>query len=113
MVSDYLRARGYEVTVARNGHLALEYAFDTRPDIILMDGYMPGLNGIDAIKVLRDHPITAPVPILAVTAHAMAGDREKMLEAGATDYLSKPFTLRALSAKVAQMLQPKLSHHPE
>ena len=104
LVSDYLRARGYEVTVARNGHLAVELAFETRPDIILMDGHMPGMNGIDAIRLLRGHPITAPVPILAVTAQAMTGDREKMLEAGASDYLSKPFTLRALAAKVAQLL---------
>ncbi len=113
MVSDYLRGRGYEVTIARNGHLAVELAFETRPDIILMDGHMPGMNGIDAIKLLRDHPITAPVPILAVTAQAMAGDREKLLEAGATDYLSKPFTLRALTAKVAQLLHAKPTAHPE
>jgi len=113
MVSDYLRARGYEVTVARNGHLAVEHTFETRPDIILMDSHMPGMNGIDAIKLLRGHPITAPVPILAVTAQAMTGDREKLLAAGATDYLSKPFTLRALTAKIAQLLNPKPTAHPE
>ncbi len=113
MVTDYLRARGYDVTLARNGRMALEYAFETRPDIILMDGHMPGMNGIDAIKLLREHPITAEVPILAVTAQAMAGDREKMLKAGATDYLSKPFTLRALAAKVAQLLRAQPTDHPE
>ena len=113
MVTDYLRARGYEVVLARNGRMALEHAFETRPDIILMDGRMPGMNGIDAIKLLREHPITAAVPILAVTAQAMAGDREKMLKAGATDYLSKPFTLRALAAKVAQLLLARSTDLPE
>ncbi len=107
LVTDYLRARGFGVTVARNGYLALEHAFEIRPDIILMDCRMPGINGIDAIKILREHPMTAHVPILAVTANAMAGDREQMLAAGATDYLSKPFTLRALSTKIAQLLLPK------
>jgi len=113
MVRDYLRARGYDVTVARNGHLALECAFEMRPDIVLMDVHMPGMNGIDAIRLLRDHPLTASVPILAVTAQAMAGDREKVLAAGACDYLSKPFTLRDLAAKVALMLKTKTIANPE
>ena len=105
MVRDYLRSRGYGVTVARHGRLALEYAFDCRPDIILMDVHMPGMNGLDAIGLLRGHPLTAAVPILAVTAQAMVGDREKVLALGASDYLSKPFTLRSLAGKIAGMLQ--------
>jgi CheY-like chemotaxis protein len=107
------RSSGYDVTVARNGHLALECAFEVRPDIILMDVHMPGMNGIDAIRLLRDHPLTVAVPILAVTAQAMAGDREKVLAVGATDYLSKPFTLRDLAAKVALMLKAQATADPE
>ncbi len=113
VVRDYLRARGYDVTVARNGYLALECAFEVRPDIILMDVHMPGMNGIDAIRLLRDHPLTVAVPILAVTAQAMPGDREKVLAAGANDYLSKPFTLRDLAARVALMLKAETTANPE
>ncbi|NJP06795.1 MAG: response regulator [Chloroflexaceae bacterium] len=102
---DYLDARGYRVLVARNGLEAVTYAAEHQPALILMDIQMPKLDGLEAIRRIRAHPQGHAIPIIAVTALAMKGDRERCLEAGANEYLSKPVRLKALVTMIEQHLQ--------
>ena len=95
-LSDYLVAQGYEVIVALDGLEAVESARQNRPDIVLMDVQMPVLDGLEATRRIRSNPDLAEIPIIAMTALAMPGDRERCLAAGATDYISKPVDLSEL-----------------
>jgi PAS domain S-box-containing protein len=104
LLSDYLWARGYWVTVARNGQEALDRAREAPPAVILMDIQMPGMHGLEAIQRLRAEPILAEVPVIAVTALAMPGDRERCLAAGANEYLSKPFPMSAMMRLIEVLL---------
>jgi CheY-like chemotaxis protein len=97
LVRDFLQSRGYRVIVARDGAKAIEQAGAERPDIILMDVRLPGMTGLEATRRLRDNPALASVPIIALTALAMPGDKERCLEAGMSDYLSKPIRLEELA----------------
>ncbi len=109
VLQDYLRGKGYAVTVARNGGEALAAAVEEQADIILMDIQMPGMDGLEATRRLRAHAETRDVPIIALTALAMPGDRERCLEAGATDYLAKPLNLRSVLA----VIEARLGHTPQ
>ena len=103
LASKILRASGYEVLAARDGQEAVAVALHEDPDLILMDLSLPGLNGWEATRQIRARAVRA-MPVLALTAHAMVGDREQALAAGCTDYLSKPYKPAELRAKVAQLL---------
>lgn len=103
-VADYLAFKGYHVEVAHTGQEALEFCQGNTPELILMDIQMPGMSGIEAIQLLRQRPPTAVTPIFAVTALVMAGDRERCLEAGANEYLSKPLHMRGLLETIQQYL---------
>jgi PAS domain S-box-containing protein len=105
-VTSYLQAKGYYCVIAQNGQEAINLARIHHPQLILMDIQMPEMDGITATKQIRNEPILADIPIIALTALAMTGDREKCLEAGANDYLSKPYQLKYL-AKVIQDLIAK------
>ncbi len=95
-LSSYLASNGYQVVVARNGAAALERASDAAPDLILMDIQLPGIDGLETIRRIRSDATLAAIPIIALTALAMPGDRERCLAAGADDYLSKPVSLKGL-----------------
>ena len=95
---------GYEVIVAHDGIEAIEKAEATEPAVILMDVQMPALNGLDAIARLRENPRFAVTPIIALTALAMPGDRERCLLAGASEYMSKPVRLKDLRQMLDQFL---------
>jgi two-component system, cell cycle response regulator DivK len=99
-----LERSGYEVIEAEDGEMAVERARSGRPDLILLDLQMPKLDGYAALALLRGDPEFARTPVLALTASAMRGDREKILEAGFTDYLSKPAGTEALREAVARLL---------
>ncbi|NTW97498.1 MAG: response regulator, partial [Oscillochloris sp.] len=89
-IEDYLHAKGYQVVVAHNGREALERADESPPDVILMDIQMPEMDGLEAIRRLRAMPDCAATPVIALTALAMPGDRERCFTAGASEYMTKP-----------------------
>jgi PAS domain S-box-containing protein len=96
MLATYLRIKGCEVLTARNGLEAISLAKDRLPDVILMDVQMPEMDGLEATRRLRADPVLRVTPIIALTALAMTGDRERCLDAGMDDYLSKPVGLKEL-----------------
>jgi CheY-like chemotaxis protein len=96
LFQDYLQVQGFQVVVARNGSEAIERAQAEKPDLILMDLQMPGMDGLEATRRLRADPIFSQTPIITLTALAMTGDRERCLAAGANEYLSKPVNLELL-----------------
>ncbi|MBD2204112.1 GAF domain-containing protein [Calothrix sp. FACHB-1219] len=106
-VSSYLSAKGYCIILAYNGQEAIDQAKMHQPDLILMDIQMPGMDGLEAIAKIRQDPQLLETPIVALTALTMAGDRDRCLEAGANDYLSKPVKLKQLSTTIQQLL----THH--
>lgn len=95
-LSSYLRAKGYQIKVAKNGQTALELAQAELLDVILMDIQMPGIDRIAVIKKIRQISALVQIPITALTALAMEGDRERCLATGANMYLSKPVKLKQL-----------------
>ncbi|NEQ95883.1 MAG: GAF domain-containing protein [Cyanothece sp. SIO2G6] len=101
----YLKVKGYQVIVAHNGEEAIAQAQTEKPDLILMDVQMPGMSGLEAIQHIRADAAIAHIPIIAVTALAMEGDRDRCLSAGATDYLSKPMRMRQLVTLIQQILE--------
>ncbi|MEM7772054.1 MAG: PAS domain S-box protein [Cyanobacteria bacterium P01_A01_bin.37] len=105
-ISSYLRAKDYRVVVARNGSEAITSVQAEIPDVILMDIQMPEMNGLDAMKYIRHELHLRDLPIIALTALTMPGDRERFLKAGATDYLSKPVTLKHLTTLIQSFLKP-------
>ena len=104
MLSRRLIKKGYEVVMALDGEQALEMAQAEAPDLILMDISLPGLDGWEATRRLKANPETKAIPIIALTAHAMAGDKEKCLEAGCDDYDTKPVEFPRLLGKIQDLL---------
>ncbi len=102
--SSYLTAKGYQIIVAENGQKAIDLTQSERPDLILMDIQMPHVDGIQAITTIRQNPELVGIPIIALTALAMAGDRERCLAAGANDYLTKPVKLKQLNQRIREWL---------
>jgi CheY-like chemotaxis protein len=104
MLSRRLLKAGFEMVLAVNGEQAIDLARSEAPDLILMDISLPGLDGWEATRRLKTMPETRPIPIIALTAHAMAGDREKSLAAGCNDYDTKPIDFRRLLEKIQGFL---------
>jgi PAS domain S-box-containing protein len=104
VTGDYLRAKGFSVLVARNGREALAAAVEHNPDLIVMDIQMPEIDGLALTRYLRAMPVFAATPIIALTALAMPGDRERCLAAGASLYMTKPVSLGDLSERIAELL---------
>jgi len=105
VVREELQLLGYEVIVAENGLAAVEVATAQLPDLIIMDIRMPKMDGLQAASRIRQDPRTRSIPILAATARAMPGDKEKCLESGCDGYLAKPFTHRELDAAIRKLLK--------
>lgn len=103
MLSRRLERRGYEVIIATNGLAGVEAAVTAMPDLVLMDMSLPVIDGWEATRRIKENPATAAIPVIALTAHAMAGDREKAMEAGCDDYDTKPIELPALLDKIARL----------
>ena len=104
MLSRRLERRGYEVVIAVDGQQGVDLAQSTRPDLILMDMSLPVIDGWEATRQLKARDDMKTTPIIALTAHAMSGDREKALEAGCDDYDTKPIELPRLLGKIEAWL---------
>ena len=104
MLSRRLTRRGYKVVIAMDGEQGVTMAQSEVPDLILMDMDLPVLNGWEATRQLRAAPATRSIPIIALTAHAMVGDRKKALEAGCDDYDTKPVEFLRLLEKIEAFL---------
>lgn len=106
-MTSYLAARGFRLIVARNGMEAIKRARESQPNAILMDIHMPGLDGLEAIKQIRNCDGLDQIPIVALTGFSMPGDRERCLDMGATDYVSKPVSLK----KLVNVIEKHLSNN--
>jgi CheY-like chemotaxis protein len=104
MLSRRLRKRGYEIEIAVDGQEGLDRVKTARPDLILMDMSLPVIDGWEATRRLKADPTTRDIPIIALTAHAMASDREKALEVGCDAYETKPVELPSLLAAIEKLL---------
>jgi CheY-like chemotaxis protein len=104
MLSRRLTRNGYEVLLAVNGQQGADMALSKQPDLILMDLSLPVIDGWEATRRIKADEATRRIPIIALTAHAMAGDREKAMEVGCEDYDTKPVEISRLLAKIAALL---------
>ena len=111
MLSRRLVRNGFEVIMAVDGEQGVVMARSERPDLILMDMSLPVVDGWEATRRVRASELTAAIPIIALTAHAMSGDREKAIEAGCNDYDTKPIEMPRLLGKIAALLAHSLKQN--
>ena len=104
MLSRRLTKKGYEVVIAEDGQKGVDMASSESPAIILLDMSLPVMDGWEAARHIKADNSTKGIPVIALTAHAMAGDREKALEAGCDDYDTKPVDLKRLLSKIEALL---------
>lgn len=104
MLSRRLKRNGYDVVIAVDGRQGVEMAAAEAPDLILMDMSLPVIDGWEATRRVKENEATRKIPVIALTAHAMAGDREKAIEAGCEDYDTKPVEITRLLSKIAALL---------
>jgi CheY-like chemotaxis protein len=107
MLSRRLTRKGYEVLIAVNGEEAVTVVNKEQPALVLMDISLPVMDGFEATRKLKSMDTTKAIPIIALTAHAMSGDREKAIEAGCDDYDVKPVELTRLLSKIESLLKTK------
>lgn len=105
MLSRRLRRKGYEVLVATDGQEGIAMAQRELPDLVLMDLSLPDLDGWEATRRLKKDATTHHIPVIALTAHAMSGDREKAIDAGCDEYDTKPIDLRRLLSKMVRFVE--------
>jgi CheY-like chemotaxis protein len=101
---DLLKLQGYEVLSATTGQEALDICVREHPDLVLMDVQLPGMDGLAVTKKLKENPETMDIPVIALTAHAMKGDEERILSHGCTGYISKPIDTREFSRTVGKFI---------
>lgn len=106
-LSRRLQRRGFETLVAENGRIGVDEAIAQKPDLVLMDMNMPEMDGWEATRAIKAVPEIAATPVIALTAHAMSGDRERAIEAGCTDYHTKPIEFPKLLAQIEQILSSR------
>ncbi len=105
LVRDVLQVKGYQTLEAGTAEDGLKIARERKPDLILMDIQLPGMNGIEALKALRAAPATAKIPVIAITASVMQHDRQQIMSAGFDGFIEKPVNLRALFDTVQRALR--------
>ncbi len=106
LVRDILQAKGYETAEAVNAEDGIKLAFERVPDLVLMDIQLPGMNGMEALKVLRSKEATAKVPVVAITASVMTQDRQQIMDTGFDGFIEKPINLREFLATVQAAIKP-------
>ena len=105
IIQTELEFLGYDSAIAENGQKAVDLAATYRPDLIVMDISLPKMDGLEATTLIRNNSKTQNIPILAATARAWPGDREKCIQAGCDDYIAKPFTHRELGAVIKKLIK--------
>ena len=105
LVRDVLGHAGYRVLEAGNAERGVELAREERPDLILMDIQLPGIDGVEALRRLRADDVTTSIPVVALTALAMKEDRERFMTAGFDGYLEKPLSVPSLADQVAELIR--------
>ena len=108
-LSRRLQRRGFQVVAAADGKAGVAMAASEKPDLILMDMNMPELDGWEATRQIKADQATASIPVVAITAHALAGDRERALEAGCAEYHTKPVEFSKLLTQIETILQQRTS----
>ncbi len=106
LMSDILQYRGYEILEAEDGEKGIKKAAELKPDLILLDMQMPGIDGFAAAKILKGDPLTKDIKIIVVTSLAMKGDREKIISLGVDDYIAKPIDTRQFPVLVEKHIGP-------
>lgn len=109
MLSRRLVRNGHEVAIAIDGQQGVDMALSQLPDLILMDMSLPVIDGWEATRRVRANDATRRIPVIALTAHAMAGDREKAMDAGCDDYDTKPVEITRLLDKIEALLVPNVA----
>ena len=109
LVRDVLQVKGYSTLEAMTAEDGIELARARKPDLVLMDVQLPGMNGIEALHVLRADPATASIPVIAVTASVMQQDRREIIRAGIDGFIEKPISLGGLLDAVRKAMQPEKS----
>ncbi len=109
LVTDLLEVAGFTVHSATTAEEGIQLARSLNPDVILMDVGLPGMDGLEATQILKRDPKTRDIPLLALTAHAMRGDREKALEVGCDGYITKPIDTRTFVKEVIRHTRPSAS----
>lgn len=104
IVRDLVTANGYELVEAATGEEGLEMATRERPDLILMDIQLPGMDGYEVTRRIKANPALKKIPVIAVTSYALSGDDQKAFSAGCDGYVTKPFSPRLLLAKIREFL---------
>ena len=107
LISRLLTIEGHDVITATTGPDAISLAIELHPQLILMDVDLPGMDGLEATRRLKSDPRTTDVPVIAVSAYAMASDRARALDAGCVDYVTKPLDTRRLGRMVAEHMPPE------
>jgi two-component system cell cycle response regulator DivK len=110
MLRRRLERRGFAVVCVGDGHRALTVADERQPDLILMDLSMPELDGWQTTRLLKANPRTAPIPVIALTAHAFVTDRQRSIDAGCEDFETKPLNFDLLIAKIDAVLTRRAQH---
>jgi two-component system cell cycle response regulator DivK len=104
LARDVLQVKGYATLEALTGEEGVKLAIEQKPDLVLMDIQLPGINGIEALRILRANPHTAAIPVIAVTASVMQQDRKQIMEAGFDAYVGKPIDLKEFLEAVRKAL---------
>lgn len=107
LCSRILKSSGYEVIEARSGEEGVELTIKEKPDLIIMDIQLPGIDGLEATKKIRESKAVEKIPIIALSSYAMAGDREKALKAGCTGYIEKPINPETFISEIKKFLEVK------
>ena len=105
VIQKELEFLGYDSIIAEDGKEGVDKAVSQMPDLIIMDISLPKMDGLEATTMIRQNPKTKSIPVLAATARALPGDKEKCLQAGCDDYIAKPFTHRELGAAIKKLLK--------
>ena len=104
LLEDIFNAKGYNVAIAENGEDGLEEVKNNRPDIILMDIQLPGISGYELTRILKNDEETSDIPIIAITAYALKGERERAFREGCDEYMSKPINTRVMPMLVEKFI---------